>query len=133
VENLVNLSDIILFSAAIPNQGGDRHVNEQWPSYWVKKFKERGYVAIDPIRGAMEKIQAVQPFYIQNLLIYVKADAEWPMNLERFRGMPFLKNVVVPHYAIICNGKCSWKHIWQVQKTVLHSIKAKLMNGIRHL
>ena len=33
----------VLFSAAIPGQGGVHHVNEQWPSYWIKKFNERGY------------------------------------------------------------------------------------------
>lgn len=33
VETLCRLSDIVLFSAAIPNQGVE-HVNEQWPSFW---------------------------------------------------------------------------------------------------
>src|SRR5260221_12957101 len=34
VEMLVNHSDTILFSAAVPKQEGQNHLNEQWPSYW---------------------------------------------------------------------------------------------------
>ena len=38
IEFLTKKSDYILFSAAIPGQTGDGHVNEQWPSYWAEKF-----------------------------------------------------------------------------------------------
>ena len=38
IEFLTEKSDYILFSAAIPGQTGDGHVNEQWPSYWAEKF-----------------------------------------------------------------------------------------------
>ncbi len=50
VENLVRLSDVILFSAAIPHQGGTHHVNEQWPSYWADLFAARHYFAWDGLR-----------------------------------------------------------------------------------
>ena len=42
VEELCNIANIVLFSAAIPGQGGTHHINEQWQSYWVKKFNEIG-------------------------------------------------------------------------------------------
>jgi len=35
IESLVGLGPVILFSAAIPFQGGIEHVNEQWPDYWI--------------------------------------------------------------------------------------------------
>ena len=38
VSTLSAHGDTILFSAAIPGQGGQNHVNEQWPTYWQKKF-----------------------------------------------------------------------------------------------
>src|SRR6266542_308161 len=38
VESLATLGPAVLFSAAIPFQGGTGHVNEQWPEYWVKLF-----------------------------------------------------------------------------------------------
>lgn len=43
IQTLTEASDIILFSAAIPNQGGLNHFNEQWQSYWVEKFETRGF------------------------------------------------------------------------------------------
>lgn len=43
VQNCVDMSNTILFTAAPPNQGGLGHVNCQPPSYWVKKFADHGY------------------------------------------------------------------------------------------
>jgi 2-polyprenyl-3-methyl-5-hydroxy-6-metoxy-1,4-benzoquinol methylase len=42
VRRLTQLSSIILFSAAIPGQGGVDHVNEQWPNYWENLFSQLG-------------------------------------------------------------------------------------------
>lgn len=50
VDSLTRLGPVILFSAAIPFQGGTDHINEQWLDYWAKYFQEKGYVAIDCIR-----------------------------------------------------------------------------------
>lgn len=41
VDSLTKLGPVILFSAAIPHQGGTRHVNEQWPEYWARYFKRK--------------------------------------------------------------------------------------------
>jgi SAM-dependent methyltransferase len=38
VATLVRHAPVVLFSAAIPGQGGVGHVNEQWPAFWVEKF-----------------------------------------------------------------------------------------------
>ncbi len=38
VESLIHLADFVLFSAAIPYQGGVNHVNLQWPAYWCAYF-----------------------------------------------------------------------------------------------
>jgi hypothetical protein len=43
VEMLCNLSDRVLFSAAIPYQGGNGHINEQWQTYWAELFYKNGY------------------------------------------------------------------------------------------
>lgn len=47
LESLSNLSDIIVFSATIPSQGGKDHINEQWVEYWQKKFLEKDYLFYD--------------------------------------------------------------------------------------
>ena len=38
---------LVMFSAAVPGQGGKHHINEQPVEYWREKFRERGYIAID--------------------------------------------------------------------------------------
>lgn len=73
VEDLTKLSDVILFSAAIPAQGGTNHVNEQWQSYWAKKFLRFGYVAIDCIRPKIWTTNDVSFWYRQNIFIYAKS------------------------------------------------------------
>lgn len=73
VEDLTRLADVILFSAAIPAQGGTGHVNEQWQSYWAKKFLRFGYVAVDCIRPKIWTNETVEICYRQNVFIYAKS------------------------------------------------------------
>ncbi|MBO6179975.1 MAG: radical SAM protein [Selenomonadaceae bacterium] len=72
ISNITKLSEVVLFSAAIPGQGGDHHVNEQWPSYWQEKFNSRGYVSIDCIRSEIWDDTSIQYTYRQNILLYIK-------------------------------------------------------------
>ncbi len=70
VAELVLLSDVILFSAAVPGQGGENHVNEQWPDYWANLFSDHGYRAIDCLRWQLWEHPDVTWFYKQNLLMF---------------------------------------------------------------
>lgn len=72
VEDLTRLGDVILFSAAIPGQGGTNHVNEQLQSYWAEKFLRLGYVGIDCIRPQVWNENQIAAHYRQNSLVYVK-------------------------------------------------------------
>jgi len=74
VRFLTSLAPVVLFSAAAPGQGGRHHVNEQWPSYWVRLFSRFGFVAIDILRPRIWSIPDIQPWYCQNSLLYVAAD-----------------------------------------------------------
>jgi len=74
VKSLTDLSDVVLFSAAIPHQGGRHHINEQWQSYWVGLFNEHDYGAKDMIRPAVWADRNVEPWYQQNCLVYVKGE-----------------------------------------------------------
>lgn len=75
VNSLVKLGTVILFSAAIPFQGGTNHLNEQWPDYWAKLFQEQGYVAIDCIRPKIWQNDRVKWYYAQNIILF--ADREY--------------------------------------------------------
>src|SRR6202022_1127194 len=46
IAGLTRLAPVTLFSAAIPQQGGTGHVNEQWPTYWLERFAKHEYVPV---------------------------------------------------------------------------------------
>jgi len=70
VDNLIRHGDVILFSAAVPHQGGEHHVNEQPPEYWRRKFAARGYAAFDFVRPKLEGRSEVMPWYRFNSYVY---------------------------------------------------------------
>jgi len=74
VSDLVSLGKAVLFSGAIPRQGGDRHINEQWQDYWANLFAQHGYATIDCIRPAVWSDPKVEYWYAQNVLLYVSED-----------------------------------------------------------
>jgi SAM-dependent methyltransferase len=69
-ESLTRLAPVILFSAAVPGQGGTDHVNEQWPQYWAALFRKNGFVAVDCLRRALWFDERLEPWYAQNLIVY---------------------------------------------------------------
>ena len=72
VASLARLAPIVLFSAAIPDQGGTGHVNEQWPEYWSERFERHGYVAVDCLRPRLWNNEMVNSSYRQNMLVFVE-------------------------------------------------------------
>jgi SAM-dependent methyltransferase len=71
VDSLVSLAPTIVFSAAIPHQGGTHHVNEQWPNYWARLFAARGYRTIDWLRPRLLNDPRVAYYYAQNCLFFI--------------------------------------------------------------
>lgn len=59
----------VLFSAAIPGQGGNGHINCQWPAYWVEKFNRHGFAVSGALRWFIWNDPGVEPWYKQNLLL----------------------------------------------------------------
>src|SRR5690606_41065311 len=53
VDSLCRHSNRILFSAAIPGQGGQNHLNEQWSEYWQAHLLSRGYNIVGAARRTM--------------------------------------------------------------------------------
>jgi len=75
VSELTRLAPVVLFSAAIPGQGGLNHVNEQWPGYWAALFAGHGYQPIDTLRWRIWSDDAVTWWYKQNLLLFASDTA----------------------------------------------------------
>lgn len=63
----------MLFSAAIKHQGSVNHINEQWQSYWIEKYKNNGYACYDIIRPIIWKDDSIQWWYRQNIFVFVNS------------------------------------------------------------
>ena len=80
VEDLTGLSAVVAFSAAIPFQGGDGHVNEMWTSYWARLFAGRGYRAWTGLRSRLWADERIPWWYRQNIVLFV-AEEVWQARL----------------------------------------------------
>jgi hypothetical protein len=101
VDTLTRHGDIILFSAAIPTQGGIHHVNEQWAQYWRGLFAQRAYVCIDCLREVFWDADKVEWWYRQNMFLYVAEHAvsRYPSLLAaRSRSTSLPINLLHPDY-----------------------------------
>ena len=76
IDSVTGHGDVILFSAAVPHQGGEHHVNEQPPEYWREKFAARGYAAFDFLRPRLAGRSEVMPWYRFNSYIYANDAGE---------------------------------------------------------
>ncbi len=74
VADLTTMAPAILFSAAIPGQGGVGHVNEQWQSFWAQLFAAEGYAAHDIIRPKLWTDEAIPAWYRQNVVLYLRPE-----------------------------------------------------------
>jgi len=94
INELCELSDTVLFSAAIPGQGGTGHLNEQWPDYWLSKFTANGYASTGALRWLLWNDERVENWYRQNLIVTTKQPQLMP---ELFDSLPsFILPVVHP-------------------------------------
>src|SRR5437867_3401736 len=46
IDTLIAHGPCVLFSAAVPGQGGEHHINEQPLEYWRWVFRKKGYIAV---------------------------------------------------------------------------------------
>lgn len=94
VNDISRLSDYIVFSAAIPSQGGDHHYNEQWLPYWAEKFEKRGYILYDVLKPLIWDNPDIFWWYKQNMVLFIKSGAE----NEKIKKLPVnvLSNVIHP-------------------------------------
>ena len=97
IRNLISAGKVILFAAAIPLQGGQNHINEQWLTYWEKKFLKYDYVIHDILRPIFWDNPNIFTWYKQNMVLVT------PRNFK-FDTEPIynpLRNIV--HYDLYMN------------------------------
>jgi len=75
VERLVTAAPFVLFSAAIPGQGGIHHLNEQWQDYWRAIFDSFRFSPVDLVRPKIWGHADIQVWYQQNIIVYCSEEA----------------------------------------------------------
>lgn len=112
VYDLTRLAPCILFSAAIPGQGGTNHINEQQLSFWRCLFSQRGYTSIDLLRHAVWENSDVEWWYRQNVVVFAKEDHPIIQ-----RGLPEALDLVHPALFTLC---CTELHSIRDRPTLGH-------------
>jgi SAM-dependent methyltransferase len=75
VDNIVRHGKRVLFSSAVPGQGGEQHINEQPYAFWRRLFAERGFRLFDFIRPRIQEDDKIEPWYRYNVLFFCHEDA----------------------------------------------------------
>lgn len=70
VANIVRHGPLVLFSAAVPGQGGEDHINEQPYAFWRDMFAGHRYRLFDYVRSRVADKPDVEPWYRYNLMLF---------------------------------------------------------------
>ena len=72
IAEICHFGDLVLFSAAVPGQGGVHHVNEQWPEFWAALFQKNRFACFDFIRRDLWTRQDIEYWYAQNVMLFAR-------------------------------------------------------------
>ncbi|MBW4643622.1 MAG: class I SAM-dependent methyltransferase [Goleter apudmare HA4340-LM2] len=72
VKWLTKIAPIVIFSAAVPKQGGHGHINLRPREYWYNEFTQRQFIAADRVREQLRATPSVAPWYRYNIIDYVQ-------------------------------------------------------------
>lgn len=98
VNYLTTVSDFVLFSAAIPFQGGTNHVNEQFQDFWAELFEKREYTPFDIVRPRVWSDEKIKHHYKQNIILYVHKSKISEVNALYVPREKQMLSIVHPHY-----------------------------------
>jgi SAM-dependent methyltransferase len=115
IGTLTSHGPFVMFSAAIPGQGGEHHINEQPLEYWRQKFRERKYVAIDCVRPKVIANLQVQHWYRYNIILYA--------------GEPYLATLPDPLLAFRVPEDQRLRNYWPLPDRIHHAVIRQLPRG----
>lgn len=87
IRSLTRLAPVILFSAAIPGQQGNGHINLKWPSWWVEKFNTNGFDVSGALRWKFWDDRRIENWYRQNILLCVNKDIDYKKQFLHYEDM----------------------------------------------
>lgn len=122
IASITKTSDIAIFSAAIPSQGGLNHVNEQWPSYWAELFSVHDFIPFDCIRYRVWNNPRIMFYYRQNIICFIR------------RERLYTDSVLMAEYEKVNNFPLSVVHpdafIWKMESIERLKKKAAIASRI---
>lgn len=125
IRDLTTLSDIVVFSAAIPFQGGQNHINLQWLQYWRKLFNKYNFEVLDVFKNIFWNNKNIFWFYKQNMVLALNKNH---LN-DKLRSLPEnkLENPIHPEYyqeIIDYRNNNSWKRYFRLLvKATLYKLR----------
>lgn len=123
VNSICALSQTVIFSAAIPGQGGQNHLNEQWPEYWQKLFASNGFTTHDVLRERFWEEDQVDYWYKQNMVLVTGPESPFYSKENKpIRRLvhPDLLKIYYGLYADALSGKAGTA---QAAKSLIKSFK----------
>ncbi|GAB4401304.1 MAG: hypothetical protein OHK0053_23840 [Microscillaceae bacterium] len=102
IGSLCKCAPVVVFSAAVPHQGGTGHLNEQWPEYWVRLFHEKQFICYDIIRPLIWENTKISFWYRQNMLVFIRNDGKsaFSPNISNIESNQQALNLVHPELFI---------------------------------
>jgi SAM-dependent methyltransferase len=105
----------VLFSAAVPGQGGENHVNEQPYDFWRRRFAEHGFSAYDFVRPRITADNRISFWYRYNIILFVRNDDTADLN-------PLVRTTRIPDSEPVPDISSAW---FRLRKNIVKSLSAK--------
>ncbi len=120
IANLVAHGDIVLFSAAVPGQGGTQHINERAIEFWRALFAQHGFCSYDFLRPLTRGSTQVEPWYRHNSLLYANEAGRERMS-EPMRRSKVPASQTVPEMA---------EPVWRMRRAVLKHLPVGVIDKL---
>jgi hypothetical protein len=69
---MTSMANVVIFSAAVPEQDGDGHINCRPREYWHHLLSDKGFMIGDNIRGKIRHNHKVARWYRHNIVDYYR-------------------------------------------------------------
>jgi hypothetical protein len=105
IANVAAASDLVLFSAALPYQGGIGHQNELWAEYWAKRFQDHGFACFDILRPHFWHDGSIRSYYRQNIFLYARGAPAIELENQGFKPTARPLSLVHPEQYLKAIGR----------------------------
>lgn len=76
IDCMTSAADVVVFSAAVPQQDGDGHINCRTRGFWHKQFERNNFFLRDTIRSKIRHNPRVGKWYALNTVDYQKSNGQ---------------------------------------------------------